>query len=189
MSGHIYNEEGKKVLALSGAWNSHLDMQPCDEEGDPLPDSKNTRLWQVHFLCFLTNLDAADSPCIMLGQVRLTTGVVFSESVVGREFVENVGSSPKQTFSLSKVCNPDDAGSRVQCKQKPKGDKYGFTYFARMMNEGKGVAPLSSDSRRRPDRAALEVSYFISVHQHMVFMHSRQPLRISGSLQTAEDTV
>jgi len=45
----------------------------------------------------------------------------------------------------------------VQCKEKPKGDKYGFTYFARMMNEGKGVAPLPSDSRRRPDRAALEV--------------------------------
>ena len=45
----------------------------------------------------------------------------------------------------------------AQCKEKPKGDKYGFTYFARMMNEGKGVAPLGSDSRRRPDRAALEV--------------------------------
>lgn len=72
----------------------------------------------------------------------------------------------------------------MQCKEKPRGDKYGFTYFARMMNEGKGVAPLSSDSRRRPDRAALEVSSFISIHQHTIFMHSRQPLRISGrSLQ------
>ena len=45
----------------------------------------------------------------------------------------------------------------AQCKEKPQGDRYGFTYFARMMNEGKGVAPLASDSRRRPDRAALEV--------------------------------
>ncbi|CAK0751111.1 hypothetical protein CVIRNUC_002043 [Coccomyxa viridis] len=88
VSGHVYTEEGKKVLALSGAWNGHLDMQPCDAEGDPLPGSQTTRLWQ--------------------------------------------------------------------CKEKPKGDKYGFTYFARMMNEGKGVAPLGSDSRRRPDRAALE---------------------------------
>ena len=35
------------MLALAGAWNSHLDMQPCDEEGDPLPGSKTTRLWQV----------------------------------------------------------------------------------------------------------------------------------------------
>ncbi|CAL5227744.1 g10760 [Coccomyxa viridis] len=88
VSGHIYTEEGKKVLALAGAWNSHLDMQPCDEDGDPLPGSKTTRLWQ--------------------------------------------------------------------CKEKPKGDKYGFTHFARMLNAGKGVAPLASDSRRRPDRAALE---------------------------------
>ena len=45
----------------------------------------------------------------------------------------------------------------AQCKEKPKGDKYGFTHFARMLNAGKGVAPLASDSRRRPDRAALEV--------------------------------
>ena len=47
VSGHIYDEEGRKVLALSGAWNSHLDMVKCDEEGDPLPDAKTTRLWQV----------------------------------------------------------------------------------------------------------------------------------------------
>ena len=47
VSGHVYTEEGKKVLALSGAWNGHLNMQPCDEEGDPLPGSQTTRLWQV----------------------------------------------------------------------------------------------------------------------------------------------
>ncbi len=45
----------------------------------------------------------------------------------------------------------------MQCKEKPEGDKYGFTYFARMLNSGKGLAPLPSDSRRRADRAALEV--------------------------------
>lgn len=47
VSGHIYNEEGVKVLALSGAWNSHLDMVKCDEEGDPLPGAQTVRLWQV----------------------------------------------------------------------------------------------------------------------------------------------
>jgi hypothetical protein len=47
VSGHIYNEDGGKVLALSGAWNSHLDMVRCDEDGDPLPDAQTTRLWQV----------------------------------------------------------------------------------------------------------------------------------------------
>ena len=35
------------MLALSGAWNGHLDMQPCDGEGDPLPGSQTTRLWQA----------------------------------------------------------------------------------------------------------------------------------------------
>ncbi len=47
VSGHVYDEEGRKVLALSGAWNSHLDMAKCDEEGDPLPDAKTIRLWEV----------------------------------------------------------------------------------------------------------------------------------------------
>ena len=46
----------------------------------------------------------------------------------------------------------------MQCKEKPKGDKYGFTHFARSLNSGKGIAPLSSDSRRRADRYALEAS-------------------------------
>ncbi len=44
----------------------------------------------------------------------------------------------------------------MQCKEKPKGDKYGFTHFARLLCSGKGLAPLASDSRRRSDRAALE---------------------------------
>ncbi len=35
------------MLALSGAWNSHLDMVKCDEEGDPLPEAKTIRLWEV----------------------------------------------------------------------------------------------------------------------------------------------
>lgn len=48
-------------------------------------------------------------------------------------------------------------GCGAQCKEKPQGDKYGFTHFARSLNDGKGLAPLPSDSRRRPDRAALEV--------------------------------
>ena len=47
VAGHIYSEEGAKVLALTGAWNSHLDMVKCDAQGDPLPDAPTTRLWQV----------------------------------------------------------------------------------------------------------------------------------------------
>ena len=47
-----------------------------------------------------------------------------------------------------------------QCKEKPKGDKYGFGHFSRLLNSGKGINPLLSDSRRRPDRYALEVFLF-----------------------------
>ena len=39
-----------------------------------------------------------------------------------------------------------------------EADKYGFSNFARMLMRGKGLNPLLSDSRRRADRTALEVS-------------------------------
>ena len=57
MLGHISTPEGKKVLRLSGLWNSRLDMVPCDEEGEALPDATPTNLWTVghlvHALLFL----------------------------------------------------------------------------------------------------------------------------------------
>ncbi|DBA92841.1 hypothetical protein WJX77_001671 [Trebouxia sp. C0004] len=44
------------------------------------------------------------------------------------------------------------------CSAKPdEADKYGFSNFARMLMSGKGLNPLPSDSRRRPDRTALEL--------------------------------
>jgi hypothetical protein len=46
-----------------------------------------------------------------------------------------------------------------QCAEKPADDYYGFTHFARdVLNSCKGgINPLPSDSRRRPDRALLEL--------------------------------
>ncbi|EFN59995.1 hypothetical protein CHLNCDRAFT_133152 [Chlorella variabilis] len=45
-----------------------------------------------------------------------------------------------------------------ECAEKPADDPYGFTHFAHTLNscEG-GINPLPSDSRRRPDRALLEL--------------------------------
>lgn len=44
------------------------------------------------------------------------------------------------------------------CAPKPGGDYYGFTHFAVKLNECKGIrVPLPSDSRRRSDRAALQL--------------------------------
>jgi len=44
-----------------------------------------------------------------------------------------------------------------KCKEKPENDPYLFTQFAHELNSCEGVNPLPSDSRRRPDRAALEL--------------------------------
>lgn len=89
IAGHIKTADGTPVIALSGKWNSYLDMQKCDGDGEALPDAEKVRLWT--------------------------------------------------------------------CKDKPKDDKYGFTHWARKLMTSEGCAnPLPSDSRRRPDRAALE---------------------------------
>lgn len=89
VAGHIADAAGAKRLAVSGAWNSHLDVTRCDpESGEPLPGAGKTRVWA--------------------------------------------------------------------CAPKPDGDKFGFTHFARKLCDGCGINPLPSDSRRRPDRAALE---------------------------------
>jgi hypothetical protein len=89
LSGTIRDAEGVPRLALSGAWNSHLECVECDEEGDPLPDATPRRLWT--------------------------------------------------------------------CREKPENDPYSFTHFAHELNSCEGINPLPSDSRRRPDRALLEV--------------------------------
>lgn len=87
VAGHIMDGSGVKRLAVSGAWNSHLDVTRCDADGTAVPGAGTTRVWR--------------------------------------------------------------------CAPKPEGDKYGFTHFARKLCDGAGIAPLASDSRRRPDRAAL----------------------------------
>ena len=47
ISGYIIDEDGKKRIALVGKWDSYLDMQKCDEEGELLPGSELIRLWTV----------------------------------------------------------------------------------------------------------------------------------------------
>lgn len=45
------------------------------------------------------------------------------------------------------------------CREKPEDDPYSFTYFARELNRCDSINPLASDSRRRPDRALLELGH------------------------------
>ena len=47
VSGYIHAKDGTKKIALNGKWNSFLDMQVCDEDGNPAIGSEVKRLWQV----------------------------------------------------------------------------------------------------------------------------------------------
>ncbi len=47
VAGHIFDEQGRKVYALRGAWNSHLTMVKCDAGGEPLPDAPVVELWKA----------------------------------------------------------------------------------------------------------------------------------------------
>ena len=40
------------MLALSGLWNSHLDMVRCESDGSPVPDADPVNLWTVRPLHF-----------------------------------------------------------------------------------------------------------------------------------------
>lgn len=55
---------------------------------------------------------------------------------------------------------PDEVGPVERlwtCKDKPEGEYYGRTYFALRLGACSGIPePLQSDSRRRPDRSALD---------------------------------
>ncbi len=53
---------------------------------------------------------------------------------------------------------PDAEPERLwTCEPKPENDPYQFTKFAHVLNSCEGINPLPSDSRRRPDRALLEL--------------------------------
>lgn len=53
---------------------------------------------------------------------------------------------------------PDAEAIRLwTCREKPEDDPYSFTYFAHELNNCEDINPMPSDSRRRPDRALLEL--------------------------------
>jgi len=53
---------------------------------------------------------------------------------------------------------PDATPVRLwTCRKRPESDPYSFTHFAHELNSCEGINPMPSDSRRRPDRALLEV--------------------------------
>ena len=79
-------------MALTGAWNSHLDMARCDAAGDPLPGAAATRLWQarmrarfcspalfrrIPLLAVLRACMGKRNRCILLGSPGASTPDMF----------------------------------------------------------------------------------------------------------------
>lgn len=56
VSGYICSKDGTKRLTLNGKWNSFLEMQKCNEEGEPLPGSEPVRLWTVSLSALVHDL-------------------------------------------------------------------------------------------------------------------------------------
>lgn len=56
VDGYIYDKEEIPKMLVTGKWSTGLSYQPCDVEGEPLP---NTELKEVRFSivsCLLVNV-------------------------------------------------------------------------------------------------------------------------------------
>lgn len=48
VDGYVYNSAEEPKILMTGKWNESLSYQPCDMEGEPLP---NTELKEVNIWC------------------------------------------------------------------------------------------------------------------------------------------
>jgi hypothetical protein len=46
VDGYVYNSSEEPKILMTGKWNQSMNYQPCDSEGEPLP---NTELKEVIF--------------------------------------------------------------------------------------------------------------------------------------------
>lgn len=87
-------------------------------------------------------------------------GHVYDPEGVPRLLLEGKWNSHLDCMPCDEEGNPlpDVEPERLwTCEPKPENDPYQFTKFAHVLNSCEGINPLSSDSRRRPDRALLEL--------------------------------
>ncbi|KAL2632407.1 hypothetical protein R1flu_017093 [Riccia fluitans] len=47
VDGYIYNKEEEPKMLVTGKWSSSLSYQPCDMEGEPLPNTELKEVWRV----------------------------------------------------------------------------------------------------------------------------------------------
>ncbi|KAJ9172358.1 hypothetical protein P3X46_015606 [Hevea brasiliensis] len=47
VDGYVYNAAEEPKILMTGKWNESMSYQPCDLEGEPLPDSELKEVWHV----------------------------------------------------------------------------------------------------------------------------------------------
>ncbi|CAO2820298.1 unnamed protein product [Amaranthus hypochondriacus] len=47
VDGYVYNAADEPKVLMTGKWNKSMSYQPCDLEGEPLPDTQMTEVWRV----------------------------------------------------------------------------------------------------------------------------------------------
>ncbi|XP_011626579.1 oxysterol-binding protein-related protein 3A [Amborella trichopoda] len=47
VDGYVYNAEEEPKILITGKWNEAMHYQPCDLEGEPLPETELKEVWRV----------------------------------------------------------------------------------------------------------------------------------------------
>ncbi|KAL2596847.1 hypothetical protein AAZV13_11G126300 [Glycine max] len=47
VDGYIYNSSEEPKILMTGKWNESMSYQPCDSEGEPLPNTELKEVWHV----------------------------------------------------------------------------------------------------------------------------------------------
>ncbi|KAL9322886.1 hypothetical protein ACSQ67_010939 [Phaseolus vulgaris] len=47
VDGYVYNSAEEPKILMTGKWNESMSYQPCDLEGEPLPDTELLEVWHV----------------------------------------------------------------------------------------------------------------------------------------------
>ncbi|CAI8616580.1 unnamed protein product [Vicia faba] len=47
VDGYIYNSSEEPKILMTGKWNQSMSYQPCDSEGEPLPNTELKEVWHV----------------------------------------------------------------------------------------------------------------------------------------------
>ena len=63
VDGYVYNSAEEPKILMTGKWNESMSYQPCDLEGEPLPD---TELKEVIFLFIKKIFTMTTSNCLLL---------------------------------------------------------------------------------------------------------------------------